>query len=333
MNSKKCIKNCGRTPDYACDCKGYAQNFCRPCADQHWNQPGSHKFRFIVSPPEQNKFTSLIQQIKYSEGQIIKESQQRIQEINKQTKESLQILSSLTSELREKYSNRIIIDDAFIIDLGGRLKDTLTNFYSEVFKYVLKEETKPDFIHKLEEGTYTGTLINKQPDGIGVMMYSKGECYDGQYIKGKKSGQGIYFYENGDIYKGEWKDDLKHGNGIFIGIDHEYQGNWVNDTKSGHGICKYNSGNSYQGSWFNNFKHGAGIEHIQGQRFEGTWKEGKKHGMFFHYFKDGSENDEFWFEDIKLQSDDEGKKFYEDGQEKKYVEDEELDPRFLINLE
>ena len=61
-----------------------------------------------------------------------------------------------------------------------------------------------------EDGsTFTGTLKNGVPDGLGTCTWKDGNKYDGEWKAGVMHGVGTYIWTSGQRYDGEWKVETK----------------------------------------------------------------------------------------------------------------------------
>ena len=146
-------------------------------------------------------------------------------------------------------------------------KELITNFDSEIQKYIFANLPKPlpdDVEYKknipylyydkrLQKNIsckYHGefkknTLIRH---GRGLFIWEDGEYYLGYWINDKRDGKGTNNYANGDIYEGEYKNGKKEGKGTYKWKNGDiYIGDWKNDMKEGEGRYKYNNGDKYIG--------------------------------------------------------------------------------------
>lgn len=70
--------------------------------------------------------------------------------------------------------------------------------------------------NKLNNGVYTGGILNLKPDGHGTRIYESGDRYTGEYKLGSEHGYGEWLeISGGDTsymhYRGYWKHNIEHG--------------------------------------------------------------------------------------------------------------------------
>lgn len=65
-------------------------------------------------------------------------------------------------------------------------------------------------------GTYTGTVSQGKPHGLGKMIYKNGDSYNGEWKHGLEHGKGKAVYQNGDSYEGKWYFGFEDGFGEYI---------------------------------------------------------------------------------------------------------------------
>ncbi len=128
-------------------------------------------------------------------------------------------------------------------------------------------------------GTYTGMIVNEEPEGKGLIIFEDGRKYDGDWIEGYLRYARLT-YLNGDVYEGEFDTENKEcirdfsedrtlifpeiyifkGNGNYYWANGDiYEGEWLESGRSGLGIFKYSDGQIYEGEFKNNKKYGKGI--------------------------------------------------------------------------
>ena len=190
------------------------------------------------------------------------------------------------SKIREKY---FIEKEMPFYDSNYKMYKQINNdFYNEnqdlnynpskityKIEYLLKKNI-------LYSGEFSNT--NKNPEGIGIKKFNKGDIYIGNFENGKYVGYGKYKEINGTIYKGYWKDGRydgfgkitfkngisfylgyfkkgkKNGYGIYYFENHDfYIGEWKDDNRDGFGLYFQKEKNIYYGYFKNNFKNGLGI--------------------------------------------------------------------------
>lgn len=78
---------------------------------------------------------------------------------------------------------------------------------------------------------YTGDIIQKQPDGYGVGLYS-----------------------NENVYRGTWLDGKREGFGEMQAVDWHYKGEYKNNVADGKGFLEYRDGRvlagDFRARWF-----------------------------------------------------------------------------------
>lgn len=106
--------------------------------------------------------------------------------------------------------------------------------------------------------------------------------YTGHVVQGEPEGDGIAVYSATAMYMGQWKNGKRHGKGKYTDTNYEYDGMWLNDKKQGMGIqWRKHSDTSvdmYNGEWKNDMQDGKGVLQKQNYLFIGEWREGKKFG-------------------------------------------------------
>jgi len=91
----------------------------------------------------------------------------------------------------------------------------------------------PDMVH---EGTYTGTLFRKLPNGHGTFSSPDGRrtayTLEGNWTDGVLNGPGKQLYESGESYEGEFANSVWHGHGVYQwGSEGQffYESDFIND--------------------------------------------------------------------------------------------------------
>ena len=103
-------------------------------------------------------------------------------------------------------------------------------------------EDKNGIMINADGSKYTGSFVNGEPHGQGVLEYRNGDKYEGSFAEGLSHGYGAYFWSNGDVYEGEFSKGMKHGNGrIKYSEGEEYSGQFANDLPHGNGSCQIRS--------------------------------------------------------------------------------------------
>ena len=156
---------------------------------------------------------------------------------------------------------------------------------------------------KIENGEYTGELVDGVRQGHGMLRFSNYDLYDGEWEAGKMHGKGTYkFYDPvKDKYAGEYEGDfnqgLREGKGKMTYANHDvYAGAWQNDKRTGNGICWYGNGDVFQGIWkFDKMVRGV-FRKTNGEIYDGEINNGTYHG-YGKLFWNNSE----WFEGLFLE--------------------------------
>ncbi|CAF3908999.1 unnamed protein product [Adineta steineri] len=115
-------------------------------------------------------------------------------------------------------------------------------------------------------GSTNGTL--KLDDGV----------YTGEILDGRANGRGILTKWNGHRYEGEFINDMPDGKGILIRLhgsnstEKIYEGRFLENKFDGQGTFYWSDGSRYQGTWKNNQRHGLGqIVYADGRVRKGQW--------------------------------------------------------------
>ncbi len=106
----------------------------------------------------------------------------------------------------------------------------------------------PDVIAWGSSASYSGEVRNGKPDGLGVMLFRRGNDVDGWYrgafANGVRAGHGMGMSEDGLVWSGEWKHDEACGLGLLEAADgRRYEGEVTPDAngapKAGRGWTWY----------------------------------------------------------------------------------------------
>ncbi|CAF4263069.1 unnamed protein product, partial [Adineta steineri] len=87
---------------------------------------------------------------------------------------------------------------------------------------------------KLDDGVYTGEILDGRANGRGVLMKWDGHRYEGEFINDMPDGKGILLRLHGSnstekIYEGRFLENKFDGQGTFYWSDgSRYQGTWKN---------------------------------------------------------------------------------------------------------
>lgn len=84
-----------------------------------------------------------------------------------------------------------------------------------IFLFLITQPRLHKGVIKNNEFTYTGTLINGQPEGTGKMIYKNGDTYNGNFNSGKFNSKGTFSSHNGNwTYSGYFKNGEANGDGV-----------------------------------------------------------------------------------------------------------------------
>lgn len=153
---------------------------------------------------------------------------------------------------------------------------------------------------KIENGEYTGELVNGVRQGYGVMTFSNRDIYDGDWEEGEMHGVGRYKFWNKEkgrythSYKGQFYHGVREGKGRMEYSNHDiYQGTWQNNYRTGDGICWFADGSVFHGIWkFNKMIRGV-FRKSNGVLYDGELNNGKYNGFGKLFWPSGN-----WFEGI-----------------------------------
>ena len=161
---------------------------------------------------------------------------------------------------------------------------------------------------------FTGTVVNKLPNGEGEMQYfgwekkARGEAvsYKGAFDKGVPHGKGVLKDNVGSVWEGTFVRGKKtgyfemHNPRIRGPGDYSYKGMMKDDKRYGKGKQTWRGGSSYEGDWKDHEENGFGIwkgeEWWNGkvESYEGQWKDGKKSGKGRYVYYDGDSYEGEW---------------------------------------
>lgn len=141
---------------------------------------------------------------------------------------------------------------------------------------VVEESQKNVENFSMDDGIYSGQIVDDKRNGKGKFTWKNGDVYDGEWKDNKMNGQGKLSYANKNEYTGEFVDGKKEGQGIFIwniaGKD-KYDGQWKDDKMNGQGKYYFESGAIYDGEWANNKMNGQGkYTSKDGKILDGKWE-------------------------------------------------------------
>lgn len=109
---------------------------------------------------------------------------------------------------------------------------------------------------------------------------------------GTKCGLGQTLFPDGDLYCGEYQDNRRHGTGTYAWSNQGmmYCGAWNNNVRDGVGRMVYPDGGRYYGAWRQDHPEGVGrYTYPDGSSYNGNWHRGVKQGEGTLTFTDGSQ--------------------------------------------
>ncbi|KAH3714337.1 TFIIH basal transcription factor complex helicase repD subunit [Pelomyxa schiedti] len=144
--------------------------------------------------------------------------------------------------------------------------------------------------------TYTGRVVDGNPDGRGTLKLPNGHTCDGVWLNGAMNGRGVYKWHNGDTCEGEWLNGKTDG----WGVHHWAHGSWYEglwrDDHWKRGILHHSNGvDVWDGEWVWNATanchdmQGWGVQWRMTTKggatgamamvYEGAWDRHKWHGV------------------------------------------------------
>lgn len=130
------------------------------------------------------------------------------------------------------------------------------------------------------EVSYSGDLVNGQPHGKGIYVWTLTNCiYFGEFENGKYSGEGEFVWHNGDHLKGEFYNHAPvKGEYVYVSSGCVYVGSLSNWQFHGdNGVFTWPSGWRFEGS-FANGKATYGKTYTN-RRTGVIWYEGHMHAL------------------------------------------------------
>jgi hypothetical protein len=125
---------------------------------------------------------------------------------------------------------------------------------------------------------YSGDFVNGQYSGKGVLLFKDGSFLSGNWKNGKLEGKGTNLNKEGDLYVGYFADGKKNGSGAFVYADNSLlMGNMRNDTYEGRCIYIPANGKTISDNIYaNGKKNGSGYQYEVDSKtlYEGTWNNG-----------------------------------------------------------
>ena len=141
--------------------------------------------------------------------------------------------------------------------------------------------TTTGYVHRYEtnSGRYSGSIVNKIPNGYGVMNYNSGAEYSGNWYDGKYHGRGDMKCSNGEKYMGEWYYGIYHGSGTLTLCNGEIRkGNFHNGSFSSGTIFKTDGRICECSNFCNLMLHGTGKLITDSYTYTGEFKYDKFDG-------------------------------------------------------
>lgn len=153
---------------------------------------------------------------------------------------------------------------------------------------------------RIDNGEYTGEIVDGVRQGYGVMKFDNYDIYDGDWDSGKMHNVGKYkFYDSTKdryigTYEGQFNHGVREGKGKMCYLNHDvYHGTWQNDSRTGDGICWFATGDVFQGIWkFDQMVRGV-YRKKNGEMYDGEIKNGKYNGYGKLFWPGGK-----WFEGL-----------------------------------
>lgn len=158
---------------------------------------------------------------------------------------------------------------------------------------------------KIDNGEYTGEIVEGVRQGYGVMKFDNYDIYDGDWDDGKMHSVGKYKFHDSakdrysSSYEGQFNHGVREGKGKMVYVNHDvYQGGWQNDCRTGDGVCWFADGDVFHGLWkFDQMVRGV-YRKKNGEMYDGEIKNGKYDGYGKMFWPDGK-----WFEGLFADND------------------------------
>lgn len=175
-----------------------------------------------------------------------------------------------------------------------------------------KDYTINGNIYTTSTFTYTGDIVNEQPNGYGMMTFTWGDSYDGEVVKGELEGFGRMLYADGSMYTGDFHSSLRSGHGRIVMSDgSSYDGSWKNGSREGYGILVSADGVRQIGYFENDQPkkvvlldvsncvsgdcwNGTGVEKTAVGTYTGHFKNGEYSGKGTMCYSNGDTYDGMW---------------------------------------
>uniref|UniRef100_A0A7S0HKU0 PARP catalytic domain-containing protein n=1 Tax=Hanusia phi TaxID=3032 RepID=A0A7S0HKU0_9CRYP len=82
----------------------------------------------------------------------------------------------------------------------------------------------------------TGKFVDGNLQGIAIMTWADGACFQGAMCNNQRHGQGTYRWADGCTYEGEYSCNLRNGQGRLWAYTFQYYGTWKDDMMEGEGV-------------------------------------------------------------------------------------------------
>ena len=217
---------CNQTVEHSC--RGSVPNTLNSSdhlKDHPLNSKINDTFAILEDVDKLTLFNKITDQLRKFINEIILNTNNQLNHLKKETKNSLFFFNRIVQSLNKKY-------------LEGRLdklllKETMTLILYDIdlqrFEHFMRNYNDPKNIKAIMHANnyiYIGEYENKQKNGRGIIKYlaegpSKGDIYEGEFKNNLIEGKGIYKYlsegpNKGNIYEGEFKNNAKDGRGVYM---------------------------------------------------------------------------------------------------------------------
>ncbi len=135
---------------------------------------------------------------------------------------------------------------------------------------------------------YVGEIKNKQPNGVGVAIYTGGNTvrYAGGFVNGIFTGKGAILFTDGTFLSGDWKNGKLNGKGTDLNTSGDiYVGEFIDGKRNGKGTFVYKDKSFLTGSMKNDTYEGRCIfVNATGTTLaDNIYSNGKKNGTGYQY--------------------------------------------------
>ena len=131
---------------------------------------------------------------------------------------------------------------------------------------------------------YLGQIIDRLPNGKGILVYKNGKTFYGNFERGEMQGLGLLEHSKDDSFKrkflaGKFQNNKANGNATLVWDDAFHYGEFVDDSINGWGLRSWDTDGMYKGYWKNNERSGSGTAYYaNGDIYEGQLKDNEQHG-------------------------------------------------------